>query len=562
MRKSKTIVLVMTLMLSLLAAAILFYQEQRANLPISVVLKSDGGVNERIKSLETGDGFYVFLPSGADLDQAKLVTGPLSSVRIDGKKVDSETVCGEFPLFEKLTISYRKWGKTCEKFVSFCQSEGVPALYIDTASGSMDYIHEQKGNGEAGSLRLYTHKGDLDCTAQISAINGRGNGTWTREKKPYSLELTQKEDILGMGAEKKWILLANAVDPTNINNKMCFDFASKVGCDYTPECRWVDLYLNGNYAGLYLISERNEVNEQRVNIPEEGSFLISKELSARWDGKNYSAFFTQHDFFYRIHHVGMDEGVMEEIWQSVEDAIFAEDGIDPRTGKSWDELIDVESWAKQYLIWDCFMDVDAATISKFFYYDPVSEQVFAGPLWDMDDIFSGIDGFSISILSSGRKYVWDWGKESMFYYLSQKDSFRETLFRLYVEEYRPLLLELAETGIDQYRQQIRTASILNDIRWDFHDADSLTEQRKCVLLERIRFLDEYLGNEADYCMVSLGMPYYQWRSFAVRRGETADFLITSGKTWLDYETGEPFDVTVPVTCDWVIYQAENENEEE
>ena len=70
-----------------------------------------------------------------------------------------------------------------------------------------------------------------------------------------------------MGAAKKWILLANAFDASNINNKMAYDFAAKAGCAYTPECRWVDLYLNGAYTGLYLLSERNEVDSQRVDIP-------------------------------------------------------------------------------------------------------------------------------------------------------------------------------------------------------------------------------------------------------------------------------------------------------
>ena len=80
--------------------------------------------------------------------------------------------------------------------------------------------------------------------------------------------------------------------------------------------------------------------------------------------------------------------------------------------------------------------------------------------------------------------------------------------------------------------------------------------RKNWLLERIAFFDEYLGSEDDYCLISLlTADQGLWRSFAVRRGETADFLISQGITWQDYETGEPFDVTVPVTEDWVICQS-------
>ncbi len=555
MRRNKTIVLIMTALLSLTAVAIMYTQARWNEFPFSVVLKTDGG-EETIKSWKKDDTYYIFLPSGADPDQARIVTNPLFPIRIDGRSVDGETVCGAFPLFEKLPLTYRKWGKTQEEAVSFCQSENVPALYIDTASGSMDYIHEEKGNAEPGKLRLYRDDGTLDCDAQISTINGRGNSTWGLDKKPYSFELAQREDLLDMGAAKKWILLADAYDHTHMGNKMCYDLAAKAGCAYTPECRWVDLYLNGNYVGLYLLSERVEVDAQRVDIPESGSFLISKERPDRAFGRSYASFFSRREYFYRIHNAGMEEEGIRQIWQSVEDAIFAEDGIDPRTGKSWEELIDVDSWARQYLICDSFMDCDAGHLSKFFYYDPRSDLVFAGPLWDMDAIYYGFYGYSINLLASGRRFAADWGKETMFYRLSQKDSFRQTVNRLYREEFRPLLLELAETGMDQYLEQIHSSSNLNNILWDICYTEDIVLDRKNWLLERIAFFDEYLGAEDDYCLICLlTADQGLWRSFAVRRGETADFLISQGITWQDYETGEPFDVTVPVTYDWVICQS-------
>lgn len=110
--------------------------------------------------------------------------------------------------------------------------------------------------------------------------------------------------------------------------------------------------------------------------------------------------------------------------------------------------------------------------------------------------------------------------------------------------------------MDQYRQQIQMAVFLNEVRWEAY-GDYETEEKKRLLQERIQFFDEYLGSEGNYCTISLiTADYNQWRSFAVRRGETADFLISQGITWMDYKTGEPFDITAPVMDDWVIYQAE------
>lgn len=545
MRKSKIAVCFMTaLLLSVAAASELI---QREHFPLSVTIAG----TETIDCWRKDGCYYVFLPGYADGSQAKLVTNPLFPVSIDGQKVGKDTVCADFPLGQRLPIVYSKWGKAHEAQVLFCQSGNLPTLYIDTASGSMDYIHEKKGNAESGKLRLYRDDGTLDCDAQISAINGRGNATWAAEKKPYSLELTQKTDLLGMGKAKKWILLANYYDDSNISNKLSFDFAAAVGCAYTPECQWVDLYLNGNYAGLYLLSERNEVDPQRVDIEENGSFLLSMEYEERWNGKNYPALFSMHGNLLRIHHAGMSADLAWEIWQSAEDAIFSEDGVDPRTGKGWEELIDTESWAQQYLLWEVFAEYDAGAISKFFYYDPQTEKIFAGPVWDMDNILNQEKMHPPNILQSQRKYIWNRERESMFYRLWQIDSFRETVKRLYREEYRPRLLELAETGMQAYLAQSLPAARLNCIRWKTGDPAERTTCMERYLKERIAFLDEYLGHEEDYCVLAV-LREPQWRSFAVKRGKTADFLPSENITWLDYETGEPFDITDPVTEDRVI----------
>ena len=550
MRKSKIAVCLMTaLLLSVLALTELALI-QRENYPFTVEIYPEGSV-ERITCWRRHGCYYVFLPSGADPAQAKLVTNPLFPVWIEGQRVDSSTVCGEFPFEEPLAITSKKWGRTYEEQVFFCQSANIPTLYIDTASGSMDYIHMEKGNAESGKLRLYSPEGALESVAQIRSINGRGNSTWEGDKKPYSFELTQKADLLAMGAAKKWILLANFYDSSNMGNKMCFDFASDVGCAFTPECQWVDLYLNGNYAGLYLLSERNEIDPQRVDIPENDSFLVSMELAQRWDGYSYPAVISSRGNFLRIHHAGVPEDWIREKWQSVEDAVFADDGVDPFTGKSWDELIDVDSWARQYLLWEVFAEYDAGSLSKFFYCDGRSDLIYAGPVWDMDNILNCYGLFRPNILASQRRYIWDREQESLFYRLYQKDSFRETVIRLYWEEYRPRLLELAETGMDRYLEQIRASAFQNDIRLGGYNTPGVTAGRQKSLLERIAFLDAYWGSEADYCIIEVSTKI-QWRSYAVRRGESADFLPSENITWLEYNTGEPYDITAPVTEDRVI----------
>lgn len=556
MCRKKTIVYIMTVLLLLAIALTELILLQRENFPFSVTVTTEGG-SETIDCWRRNGCYYVFLPSCADPEQAVLTVNPLFPVSIDGRRIRNGENCGTFPFLEELPIVYKKWGKTYEDRVYFCQSANLPSLYIDTASGSMEYIHAEKGNAESGKLRLYSPEGSLDCSADIREINGRGNSTWVEsEKKPYSLELSRKADLLDMGAAKKWILLANTFDASNINNKMAYDFAAKAGCAYTPECQWVDLYLNGAYTGLYLLTERNEVDPQRVDIPEKGSFLVSKEELYRRAGRNYDAFQSRRGDFFRVHYAGAEVDEISAMWQSVEDAIFAEDGVDPATGKRWDELIDVDSWARQYLLWDVFAELDAGALSKFFYYDSQNNRIFAGPVWDMDNILNIQGLLPANILAAERRHIWGGERESLFYKLYQKDSFRETVKRLYREEYRPLLLELAETGMNQYFEQIRAAASLNRIRWEKPDPEEALMKRRDYLLEHMAFLDAYWEAEEDYCVIEV--TGNQWRSYAVRRGEPAEFLLTISENWIDFETREPFDVTAPVTSNRTVQQVDGE----
>ena len=144
----------------------------------------------------------------------------------------------------------------------------------------------------------------------------------------------------------------------------------------------------------------------------------------------------------------------------------------------------------------------------------------------------------------------------MFYRLWQIDSFRETVKKLYREEYRPRLLELAETGMQAYLAQSLPSARLNQIRWEMADPAVETARMEQYLKARIAFLDEYWDHEADYCVLEVSAEP-QWRSFAVKRGETALFLPTEDVVWLDYETGEPFDLTAPITRDRVLVKTDD-----
>lgn len=370
-------------------------------------------------------------------------------------------------------------------------------------------------------------------------------------KKPYSVTLSSEANLLQMGQAKHWILLADAGDASLLRNKMIYDFAQKVGMGYSPECEWVDLYLNGEYAGTYLLSERNEVHPQRVDIPQEDSFLVSQEYTYRLIEQNHPYAFEKGNKAMRIHHSSLDMAELEEIWRAVDSAILADDGIDPITGKSWTELIDLDSWVMRYLIDECFGNQDGGYISQFFYWSKESGKVFAGPVWDMDyTLGTGVSGYSPSTLMASRPYFsWE-DEEPYFYNLYQKELFFSRVLEIYQTVFLPQFEELLDTGIAQYRTQMEQSAMLNQVRWKTSAASENIEQIRTYLEARLAFLNDLWFENGQYYIIQVNVGTENLTYFAVRPGECLpDIPIAETLEWVTADTKEPYDITKPVFAD-------------
>ena len=301
-------------------------------------------------------------------------------------------------------------------------------------------------------MRLYLADGTLHYSGSFDALEGRGSSTWEREKKPYDLELSAEGNLLGMGAAKRWVLLANAMDPSHLRNKIVYDFAKNLGMPYTPACKWVNLYLNGEYAGLYLLCERIEVHPQRADLTGEGYFLVSKEWEWRMEAQKQAYVQLESRAALRLRDTNMTPQAVQEVLQSAENGILAENGIDPVTGKHRWELVDLDSWAMKYLIEEVFGNVDGGTLSQYFYYD--GGKIYAGPVWDYD-------------LTMGNTVAYPHPAANMFYgnrngvyatrwypALYEDPEFFSRMVELYTTRFRPLLEALVEEGIDAYGNEI------------------------------------------------------------------------------------------------------------
>ncbi|MBQ3592059.1 MAG: CotH kinase family protein, partial [Clostridia bacterium] len=142
----------------------------------------------------------------------------------------------------------------------------MPVLLIETEEGAPIDSKEVYQNA---ALSLYGCEEKYILEDVPMEIRGRGNNSWTYPKKSYKFKLTEKQNILGLadGKERTWCLLANQCDLSLQRNRISFEFCRYMdGIDWSPACTPVEVYLNGEYVGAYLLVEEIKVSGDRVHI--------------------------------------------------------------------------------------------------------------------------------------------------------------------------------------------------------------------------------------------------------------------------------------------------------
>ena len=206
--------------------------------------------------------YYIFLPSNADKNNLTIWFTADADVMCDETKLVNGEETDVFANGDSFTLTC---GASAYN-VKFLQANGVGSVYVNTDSGNMDAVHADKEYKEPGNILILDKNGDVQYDGALEYIKGRGNSTWTLAKKPYNIKLDKKADLFEMGKHKSWCLLANASDWSMIKNQLSYDLARKLGIFTTSDTYHVNLYLNGEYAGLYMLTEKVDIGENRVDI--------------------------------------------------------------------------------------------------------------------------------------------------------------------------------------------------------------------------------------------------------------------------------------------------------
>ena len=523
---------------------------------LSFLVFSDSGEAEAIKCWDgEGDRCYVFLPSYADLSRTEIRLERSGQYRLDGEELSSGLNCGRF----ELDTDYELTGLGfSSKTLQFVRSANVATMYIHTSSGSMDLIHKDKDRREDAAICLYAAEGTIDYEGDCAdQIRGHGNTTWEEDKKSYNLYIQQKSSLLNMRAGFNWILLANAKDDTNLRNKMVLDLARQVGGyeGFAPGCEFVDLYLNGEYAGLYLLCEKIEVAEDRLKLGA-NSYLFAFEYVGR--AKESISFLLNPGAAVEIKYptacTEQEKEVLKSRLLDYQASLLAADGKSPDTGKSWLAYIDLDSWARKYLIEEIFENYDAGAWSHYYYWNHDDGKLYAGPCWDYDNTLGLQLHKNPRIFLAQRDHTSSRTYIPWFHELWKKAEFRDCTMEIYKSDILPWLTVLDKT-IDEESRTIESASKCNALRWNQASADASVKKIKEFLNERIDFLNSAWVEGVQYRTITFkisgGYCYYCVVDGTICEDlpTPEDLDIEGDAIWVREDTREPFDVHSLITED-------------
>lgn len=376
---------------------------------------------------------------------------------------------------------------------------------------------------------------DNHSIESLGKIKIRGNNSSSSEypKFQYSIKLldaegnSNKESLLGFGAESSWIINPTIKDTSYIRNYLAYNIAGMIE-PFQPDVRYCEvIFKNVNsyeYGGLYMLYEPIRVSENRVDIHKNESkyglglgYLLRKD---RLDEKGVTLYtWATEKGYYDMGGKGslsdkafftleypQNENVNQEIIDSVNAQISQIEKIlysqDKNQLMTIDQYLDLKSFADYFIINEFFGNYDAGMYSTYLYKSP-SGKLKMGPYWDFDGAMDNsaknmviIDSFVL------QSYPWFENLMQIQHFVELvEDRYRELRSTILSEEY-------LNTFIDETQQYLGNAIIRDRNAYDqyVYDLQRLIEPDSDLIIDRRRYnvedetlrVKDYLHDHGDY----------------------------------------------------------------
>ncbi len=380
----------------------------------------------------------------------------------------------------------------------------VPVIYINTENGTPitskeDYLQATYYLDPMGCDGIEAIGSE---TAQEALeIRGRGNWTWNGfDKKPYRIKLGSKTAIMGMNKSKHFALMANADDElSGLRNAVGYQLARMLDMPWTPEAKPVEVVLNGEYIGLYFLTETIRVDSDRVNIVEQADEETDPlAITGGWlveidnydtdphvritEGNGERIIFT-----YKTPEIlsKEQETFLREQMTTIDNAIYSKD----KNSTTWEEYIDLDRLVRFYIVQEILDNAESFHGSCYMHRNlGENEKWLFGPVWDFGNTFRRGGG---QFIYENPPYGQTWIAE-----IAKFPRFQEKVKEIWLQLRENNFNEIY-TYIDNYVESNEAAIQADDVRWPDYGSQNVKGDgttMKNNIRERVAFLAEHWGD--------------------------------------------------------------------
>lgn len=538
------------------------------------------------------DKTYIFLPADAQLDTLSVHCEGAESLEINGEtaKPDEQTALinsvGEYSI---------KLGKKTYDTV-ILQGAEIPSVHINTDGNALSRIYADKSHKEKADIEIYSD-GKRIVSDKLKSIKGRGNASWEMPQKSFNIKFHNEINLFNMGSAKKYSLISPYADQTLIKDYLTYMLADNAGLEYSSDSTVVDLYIDNNYLGAYLLTDSVEAGEERVDVrnlddenelanpgvsldnldimtdaesadkvengtkrwidiqnePEDvtNGYIIQLEMGLRYVNES-SGFVTENGQPIVLKSPEYaTKGEVDYIslfYQHFENALYSADGYN-NLGRHYSEYIDVESFAKMYLIQELGKNKDANESSTYMFLDD-SCMLKAGPMWDFDNAF-GNQVFlgNLNDIENVKADEMQVCYKGFFRALYKHSDFRTAVYNEWNSNMRDEVLSIIESA-EKSSELISDSAVMNGIRWNRYNTVNADENKekynqaisdlKDFINTRIKLFDTVLSVNSAVLFYDSNGEYSQFQyGESVASGDkisVSDNMYTSDRKFLGWNT--------------------------
>ena len=329
----------------------------------------------------------------------------------------------------------------------------------------------------------------LDGVTRATEVRGRGNSTWGWAKKPYKLKLAEDAALVGTRPFEKWVLLAGYADRSSLRTAVAFAVAAQTRMRWTPRFRFVEVVLNGQPQGLYMLTEQVEVERGRVSLPDDGYLLEINKRYLRDDepgfrtGRGTPVAFKDPDEVTRRQRRQVRKAVTR-----FEKVLYSPGFANRKRG--YRAHIDVRSVIDWYLVEELLANQDSNFQSSVHLtWTPGGRFVF-GPVWDFDQ-------------SAGTRWRASWPTDQFYTRLGDhwiSRMLEDPAFSSRVKRRWQRLAPVVREVVAQIPDAARTLEPAAAADWEqWHTADDLEWSHHAAGKRgEVEFLQQWLTDRASW----------------------------------------------------------------